>query len=116
MPGVPFLSTAWTKDAFIAGTCARPLTMAKAMKWVKETLAPLERDSDSLSAARLISKSLADTVRTLVAVGTARLASMLATMRAAAPRSGVASSSMSGVATTATGAIDVVTAGTVERW
>ena len=90
--------------------------MANAMKCVNETLAPLDLDSDSLSAARLISRSLADTVRTLVAVGTARLASMLATMRAAAPRRGVASVSMSGVTAAAAGADDVATLGTVDRW
>ena len=39
---------------------------------------------------RLTSSSLAGTSRKLVAVGTARLASMLATMRAAAPRIGLA--------------------------
>src|SRR5215204_4837073 len=37
---------------------------------------------------RLTSRSLAGTFRKLVAVGTSRLASMLATMRAAAPRRG----------------------------
>src|SRR4051794_38744245 len=37
---------------------------------------------------RLTSSSLAGTSRKLVAVGTSRLASMLATMRAAAPRRG----------------------------
>ena len=42
---------------------------------------------------RLTSSSLAGTSRKLVAVGTPRLASMLATMRAAAPRMGFASSS-----------------------
>ena len=38
---------------------------------------------------RLTSSSLAGTLRKLVAVGTSRLASMLATMRAAAPRIGL---------------------------
>ena len=61
------------------------------MKCVKDTLAPLERDNDSFNATRLISSNRAETVRTLVAVGTARLAFMLVTMRAAAPRNGVAS-------------------------
>src|SRR5690606_30342455 len=42
---------------------------------------------------RLTSSSLAGTSRKLVAVGTPRLASMLATMRAAAPRSGSPGSS-----------------------
>ena len=95
IPGVPFLSTASTKEALSEGISARPFTIAYAMKCVKETLAPLERDSDSLSPARLISRSRADTLRTLVAVGTARLASIFVTMRAAAPRRGVASASIS---------------------
>src|SRR5829696_8109131 len=42
---------------------------------------------------RLTSSSLAGTLRKLVAVGTSRLASMLVTMRAAAPRSGSPGSS-----------------------
>jgi hypothetical protein len=90
--------------------------MAKAMKWVKETLAPLDRANDSFRAVRLISKSRADTVRTLVAVGTARLAFILLTMRAAAPRNGVASASIATTGLTAAGATDVATVGTVERW
>src|ERR1019366_8540966 len=45
---------------------------------------------------RLSMRSLAGTTRTLVAVGTLRLASMLVTVRAAAPRSGCTSSSLSG--------------------
>src|SRR5271168_5239963 len=62
------------------------------MMWVKLTLAPVVRASWLFRMRRLTSRSRAGTVRTLVAVGTARLASMLATMREAAPRSGVASS------------------------
>ena len=85
------------------------------MTCVKETLAPLDRARDSFNADRLISKSRADTVRTLVAVGTDRLASMLATMRAAAPRRGVASSSMSEAAATGVDAAGVATLGTVDR-
>ena len=97
--------------------------MANAMRWVKETLAPVVRDNDSLSAVRLISSRRADTERTLVAVGTPRLACMFVTIRAAAPRSGVAPASMT---TDLTGAgADctvgetlwiVVTAGRGERW
>ena len=68
-PGVPFSSTASTKVALSAGISRSPFTMAKAMRCVKETFAPLERASDSLSAARLISSRRAGTVRTLVAVG-----------------------------------------------
>ena len=62
------------------------------MRWVKLTLAPVVRASWLLRICRLTSSSRAGTVRTLVAVGTPRLASMLAAIRAAAPRSGVASS------------------------
>ena len=61
---------------------------------MNETLAPVVRDNDSFSAVRLISRSRADTERTLVAVGTPRLACMFVTIRAAAPRSGVAPASM----------------------
>jgi hypothetical protein len=59
-------------------------------------LGPAGAASVSLSAERLTSSSLAATLRTLVAVGTLRLAFMLVTMRAAAPRSGVASISVVG--------------------
>src|SRR5664280_24542 len=115
MPGVPFLSTASTKEALSEGISARPFTIAYAMKWVKETLAPLERDNDSFSPARFISRSRDDTLRTLVAVGTAKLASMLVTIRAAAPRSGVACVSMSVTGSVSVGGAAVATLGTVER-
>src|SRR5487761_2083316 len=116
-PGVPFASTASTNVEFIDATAPRPLTTAYAMKWVKETLAPLERARDSLSAARLISSRRAEIVRTLVAVGTARLAIMLATIFAAAPRSGVAAASIGAAAFTGAAAGAAATAlGTVERW
>ena len=46
-----------------------------------------------LSTRRFSSSTLTGSVRTLVAVGTSRLASMLAALRAATPRSGSASSS-----------------------
>ena len=45
---------------------------------------------------RLSISSLAGTARTLVAVGTWRLDSMLVTTRAEAPRSGLTSSSLTG--------------------
>ncbi len=88
------------------------------MRWVNETLAPLDLASESLSTVRLISKSRAATVRTLVAVGTLRLAFMLVTMRAAAPRRGVASASIVTGVTGVVGAtvVAVATAGNVERW
>ncbi len=89
------------------------------MKCVNDTFAPLERASVSLSAARLISSKRAATLRTLVAVGTLRLAFMLVTRRAAAPRNGVASLSMAtdgvGVGADAFDAA-AATEGTVERW
>ena len=56
------------------------------MMWVKLTLAPVVRASWLLRMSRLTSSRRAGTERTLVAVGTPRLASMLATMRDAAPR------------------------------
>src|SRR6516165_10286795 len=75
------------------------------MMWVKLTLAPVVRASWLLRMSRLTSSRRAGTVRTLVAVGTARLASMLATMREAAPRSGVASSVTAGTAWLGAGAV-----------
>src|SRR5664280_3380274 len=65
------------------------------MRWVKLTLPPVVRKSWSLMTVRLTSRSLAGTTRTLVAVGTPSDASMLATMRPAAPRSGTALSRFS---------------------
>src|SRR6516164_8767202 len=62
------------------------------MMCVKLTLAPLVRASWLLRMSRLTSSSRAGMVRTLVAVGTPRLASMLATIREAAPRRMTASS------------------------
>src|SRR4051794_13274442 len=58
------------------------------MRWVNETLPPRPRRRWLLTTTRLSMSSLAGIARTLVAVGTARLASMLLTTRAAAPRSG----------------------------
>ena len=60
------------------------------MRWVKLTLPPVVRNSWLLTMTRLTSSSLAGATRTLVAVGTPRDASMLATIRPAAPRRGVA--------------------------
>src|SRR5216683_6976128 len=57
------------------------------MRWVKEILPPRPRARWLLITIRLSRRSLAGTARTDVAVGTARLASMLATVREAAPRS-----------------------------
>src|SRR5262245_41273763 len=58
------------------------------MRWVKLTLPPPERPRKPLMTLRLTSRSLAGMFRKLVAVGTARLRSMLATMSAPAPRIG----------------------------
>src|SRR5881275_1305162 len=59
------------------------------MRWVKLTLPPRARRRWLLITTRLSKSSLAGTARTLVAVGTCSDCSMLATTRAAAPRSGV---------------------------
>src|SRR3954447_5360956 len=58
------------------------------MRWVKLSFPPRVRLREPFMTRRLTSSSLAGTSRKLVAVGTSRLASMLATIRAAAPRSG----------------------------
>ena len=57
------------------------------MRCVNDTLPPRPRRRWLLMTIRLSASSLAGTARTLVAVGTARLAVMLVTVRAAAPRS-----------------------------
>ena len=57
------------------------------MMWVKLTLPPRARRRWLLITTRLSASSLAGTARTLVAVGTCSDGSMLATTRAAAPRS-----------------------------
>ncbi len=59
------------------------------MRWVKLTLPPVVRPSWLLMTVRLTSRSFAGTARTLVAVGNASEASMLAAIRPAAPRRGV---------------------------
>src|ERR1700722_12613202 len=56
------------------------------MRCVKDTLPPRPRARWLLMTMRLSASSLAGIARTLVAVRTARLADMLATVRAAAPR------------------------------
>ncbi len=71
---------------------------------MKLTFAPVVRASWLFKIRRLTSRSRAGTVRTLVAVGMARLASMLATIREAAPRSGVASSVPAATVEAGTGA------------
>ena len=64
------------------------------MTWVKQTLPPRLRARWLLMTTRLSMSSLAGMARTLVAVGTCRLASMLVTTRAAAPLSGCVSASL----------------------
>src|SRR3954469_11005526 len=56
------------------------------MMCVKDTLPPRARARWLLITMRLSQSSLTGTCRTLVAVGTVRLASMFATVRAGAPR------------------------------
>src|SRR3954466_7427612 len=58
------------------------------MRCVNDTFPPRPRRRWLLMTTRLSMSSLAGMTRTLVAVGTVRLASMLATTRAAAPLSG----------------------------
>src|ERR1700744_363920 len=76
------------------------------MMCVKLTLAPVVRANWLFRMRRLTSRSRAGTVRTLVAVGTARLASILAAVGEAAPGSGVASSFSLSVATEAAAGFD----------
>src|ERR1700735_305646 len=66
---------------------ASAASTAYAIRWVNDTLPPRPRRRWLLMTIRLSTSSLAGTARTLVAVGTPRLAVMLATVRAAAPRS-----------------------------
>src|SRR4051812_3436272 len=68
------------------------------MRCVNDTLPPRPRRRWLLMTTRLSMSSLAGMTRTLVAVGTARLASMLATTRAAAPFRGLLAS-VAGVVT-----------------
>src|SRR4051794_5828183 len=75
---------------------ASALTTAKPMRWVNETLPPRLRLRWLLITMRLSMSSFAGTARTLVAVGTWRLASMFVTTRAEAPRRGRMSSSVAG--------------------
>ena len=57
------------------------------MMWVKDTLPPRPRDRWLLITTLLSISNFTGTDRTLVAVGTERLASMFVTTRPAAPRS-----------------------------
>src|SRR4051812_30127862 len=82
------LPSACVKLTFISGIALSACTMAYPMRCVNDTLPPRARRRWLLITMRLSISSLAGTARTLVAVGTVRLVSMLATTRAAAPRSG----------------------------
>src|SRR4051812_21888800 len=73
-------------DAFISGSVFSAFTSAQPIRWVKDTLPPRARLRWLLMTIRLSISSLTGTCRTLVAVGTERLASMFCAVRAGAPR------------------------------
>src|ERR1700760_1747883 len=81
------LPSSSANESFIAGTAASARTTAYPIRWVNETLPPRPRLRWLLMTMRLSMSSLAGMSRTLVAVGTDRLLSMLTAVRAAAPRS-----------------------------
>src|SRR5215510_1615741 len=89
-PGLPSTTV---KEWFIAGTARKPCTSAYPIRWVNETFPPRPRARWLLITMRLSARSLAGMARTLVAVGTLRLAAMFSAVRAAAPRSRVTLSS-----------------------
>src|SRR6195952_672702 len=74
-----------SKPTFISGIERSALTRANPIRWVKETLPPRARARWLLMTMRLSQSSLTGTDRTLVAVGTVRLASVFGTVRAGAP-------------------------------
>src|SRR3712207_8089668 len=78
------------------------------MRCVNDTLPPRARFRWLLMTMRLSIISLAGTVRTLVAVGTVRLASMFVARLLAMPRSGVTTSSATGAASWAADFFGVV--------
>src|SRR6476646_8291355 len=84
--GLPSITS---KPTFISGIALSALTSAKPIRWVNETLPPRARDRWLLITIRLSQSSLTGTDRTEVAVGTLSESSMLATVRAGAPRSTV---------------------------
>ena len=83
------------------------------MRCVNDTLPPRVRARWLFRIWRLTSSSFAGTERTEVAVGTPRLASMFATMRAAAPRSGCGASPSSTTGAAAVGRLGALGAGAV---
>ena len=82
--GLPSISA---KDSFISPASPSALTIAYPIRWVNETFPPRPRARWLLITIRLSIRSLAGIPRTLVAVGTTRLAAMFAAVLAAAPRS-----------------------------
>src|SRR6185369_4282080 len=111
--GLPSTSA---NELFISGCTARALTSAQPIRWVKLTLPPRPRARWLLITMRLSASSLAGTARTLVAVGTARDASMFWTIFAATPRIGavepLAGAGVAGVAgAVAAGAAAALAAG-----
>src|SRR5690554_2333579 len=85
--------------------------MAQAMRCVNEIFPPRARFMWLLMTMRLSTISFAGMVRTLVAVGTVRLASMLLAIDLAAPRRGVALSCGSTNSSAACGALAGASAG-----
>src|SRR6516162_1861301 len=83
-PGLP---STRVKEWFIAGMVRRACTSAYPIRWVNETFPPRPRARLLLITMRLSTRSLAGMARTLVAVGTLRLAAMFSAVRAAVPRS-----------------------------
>src|SRR4051794_15730381 len=108
--GLPSMTS---KPRFISGIERRALTRAQPMTWVNETLPPRARDRWLLITMRLSISSFTGTDRTLVAVGTRRLASMFCAVRAGAPRrtvrvgSSTASARLAGSGSFGTGAAEV---------
>ena len=87
------LPSASAYETFWLGNTLSVCTIAQPMRWVNETLPPRARRRWLLMTMRLSIISLAGTVRTLVAVGMLRLASMLAARVLLTPRRGVTTSS-----------------------
>src|SRR3954451_3391107 len=108
--GLPSMTS---KPRFISGIERRALTRAQPMTWVNETLPPRARERWLLITMRLSISSFTGTDRTLVAVGTRRLASMFCAVRAGAPRRTVrggsltASARLAGSGSFGPGAADV---------
>src|SRR5665647_3370111 len=84
------------KPVFICGMSATAVTIAEPVRWVELALPPRLRARGLLMTTLLSMRSLAGTERTLVAVGTVRLDSMLTTVRAAALRNAVSVSWLTG--------------------